>query len=75
MNVDLSRFKVIYDEKVLNAVSLQEVVFSDYVDWDDVYKIPKLIEIIAINEDGNIQVLRDKTWKFQFIPILSEVEI
>ena len=72
MNVDLSRFKVIYDEQVLNAVSLQEVVFSDYVDWDDVYKIPKLIEIIAINEDGNIQVLRDKTWKFQFIPILSK---
>ena len=72
MNVDLSKFKVIYDEQVLNAVSLQEIVFSDYVDCDDVYKIPKLIEIIAINEDGNIQVLRDKTWKFQFIPILSK---
>ena len=72
MNIDLSRFKVIYDEKVLNALSLCEVVFSDTVDWDDTHKKPRLIEIIVINEDGNIEALRDETWRFQFIPILSK---
>ena len=72
MNIDLSRFKVVYGEKVLNALSLQEAVFSDTVDWDDIRKKPRLIEIIVINEDGNIEALRDETWRFQFIPILSK---
>lgn len=69
--VDLSRFKVVYDNKVLNALSLMEIVFADNVQMDDIHKKPKLIEILVINEDGNIEVLRDEAWRFQFIPFLS----
>lgn len=29
MNIDLSRFKVVYGEKVLNAVALDEVTYDD----------------------------------------------
>ena len=72
MNVDLSRFKVVYGDQVLNALSLQEVVFSDTVDWVAVRKQPYIIEIIVINSDGNIEMLRDEAWKFQFIPIISK---
>jgi hypothetical protein len=72
MGIDLSRFKVVYDEKVLKALSLQEVVFQDSVDWEDRCKKPNLIEILVINDDGNIEVLRDEAWMFQFIPILSK---
>ncbi|ADL03351.1 hypothetical protein [Lacrimispora saccharolytica] len=32
MNVDLSRFKVVYGEKVLHAISLQGVEFDG--DWE-----------------------------------------
>ena len=72
MGIDLSRFKVVYDEKVLKALSLQEVVFPDSVDLEDIRKKPNLIEILVINEDGNIEALRDEAWMFQFIPILSK---
>ena len=72
MGIDLSRYKVLYGEKVLKALSLQELVFSDNTDFEDTYKKPKLSEIVVINEDGNIEVLRDETWRFQFVPILSK---
>lgn len=71
MNIDLSRFKVVYDGKVLRALSLQEIAFPDDIEWDAIHKKPKLIEIWVINEDGNIEALRDESWMFQFIPILS----
>jgi hypothetical protein len=34
MNIDLSRFKVIYKEKVLKAISLQAVEFPEDTDWE-----------------------------------------
>ena len=71
MGIDLSRFKVVYGEKVLKAISLQEVIFDDNVKWDAIRKKPKFIEILVINEDGNIEALRDEAWMFQFVPILS----
>ena len=70
MGIDLSRFKVIYKDKVLKALSLQEVIFPDSVHLEDSHKKPNLIEILVINEDGNIAALRDEAWMFQFIPIL-----
>lgn len=71
MGIDLSKFKVVYGDKVLKALSLQEIVFPDGMSWDDTHKNPKLIEILVINEDGNIEALRDESWMFQFIPILN----
>lgn len=71
MNIDLSRFKVIYRDKVLNALSLMEISFDENVNFDDIRKKPKFIEVLVINEDGNIEALRDEAWMFQFIPILN----
>lgn len=71
MNIDLSRFKVVHGDKVLKAISLMDIIFSDSVDFEDMYKKPRIIEILVINEDGNIEVLRDEAWRFQFIPTLS----
>ena len=72
MNIDLSRIKVVYKDKVLNALSLQEIIFPEDTNWESIYKNPKFIEILVINEDGNIEVLRDETWMFQFIPVLNK---
>ena len=71
MNIDLSRFKVVYGEKVLKALALMEWTFSEDTDGDATHKKPNLIDILIINEDGNIEALRDEAWRFQFIPILS----
>lgn len=71
MNIDLSRFKVVYQDKVLKALSLQDIVYPDNANWNDIRKKPKLIEILVINEDGNIEALRDEAWMFQFIPVIN----
>lgn len=38
MNIDLSRFKVIYGDKVLKAISLMDIVFADDVDFNAIRK-------------------------------------
>lgn len=70
VGADLSRFKVVYGDKVLRALTLAGIEISDDVTPEDSVKIPKFIEVIVINSDGNIEILRDETWRFQFIPIL-----
>ena len=71
MNIDLSRFKVVYGERVLKALALLEFEFVEHTHREDTLKKPKFIEILVIDEDGNIKILRDETWRFQFIPILN----
>lgn len=71
MNIDLSRFKVIYGERVCKALVLVSVDFGENVDYEAIHKKPKLIEILVINEDGNIEAIRDEAWMFQFIPIIN----
>lgn len=72
MGIDISRFKVIHGDKVLNAIALMDVRLPDGVSWDDRVTIikPKTIEILAINEDGNVVSIMDEAWTFQFIPIV-----
>lgn len=72
MGIDISRFKVIHGDKVLNAIALMDVRLPDGVSWDDRDTIikPKTIEILAINEDGNVVSIMDEAWTFQFIPIV-----
>lgn len=72
MNVDLSRYKVIYGEKVVRAVALMHMVFPDDEDGEATVRKPKIIEILVINSDGNIELLNDEAWMFQFVPILGE---
>ncbi len=72
VGADLSRFKVVYGDKVLRALTLAGIEISDDVTPEDSVKVPKFIEVIVINSDGNIEILRDETWRFQFIPILGE---
>ena len=75
MNIDLSRFKVVYGERVLNAIALQEIGFSDKdypVYGETSTKKPKFLSIIALNEDGNIVVINDEAWRFQFLPITKK---
>lgn len=73
MGIDISRFKVVHGDKVLNAVALMDVRLPEGVRWDDRDTIikPKMIEVLAVNEDGNIVSIMDEAWTFQFLPIVS----
>ncbi len=71
MQIDLSKYKVVYGETVFKAISLQRVEFAEDTDWKATFKKPKFIEILAINEDGNIISIYDEAWMFQFITALN----
>lgn len=71
MYADLSKYKVVYEQKVLNAVSLEGMRFPNNTDFNEVYKKPDYLDIVVINEDGNIECIRDEAFKFQFVPIIS----
>ena len=73
MGIDLSRFKVIHGDKVLNAIALLDVRLPGDIDWEkrDTIVKPKTIEVLAINEDGNIVSIKDEAWTFQFLPIVN----
>ena len=72
MEFDVSRFKVIYKERVLNALTAR-MIFEDgkYPRLGEAIK-PKELEVVAVNEDGNIVVLIDEAWMFQFVPIIQK---
>ena len=72
MNIDLSRFKVIYNNRIYNAMALVNMRIDAIREEEEeklnpLYK-PSRIEIIVLNEDGNIIIINDETWKFQFLP-------
>lgn len=71
--IDLRGYKVIYGDKVLNAVALDDVYFGE-IDFNELEKTtikPKHLGVLAINEDGNIVRIHDEAWRFQFIPIVN----
>lgn len=42
------------------------------IDLRDIVLKPKFIDMLAINEDGNIISIHDEAWTFQFIPIVGK---
>lgn len=71
--IDLSRFKVVHGDKVLNALSLTNV-WQDYAPNNEKATItnPKFLELLAINEDGQVISIHDEAWTFQFLPIVGK---
>lgn len=70
--IDLSRFKVVYGERVLNALALDHIMYKEgnFPGFDSkTYNKPQFLTILAINEDGNIVAICDEAWMFQFLPI------
>jgi hypothetical protein len=75
MIADLSRFKVIHGERVLNAVALSDIIYSD--DQYPTKSSPTICKalflvVLAINTDGHIIAIHDEAWRFQFLPITSK---
>lgn len=72
MEFDVSRFKVVYAERVLNAISAR-MIFDDNKcpEFGRATK-PKELEVVAVNEDGNLVLIIDEAWRFQFIPIIQK---
>lgn len=70
---DLSRYKVVYKDRVLRALCLMEVRFP--IDkWPGVENPvlkPEHITVLTINADGVLEAFTGKAEDFQFIPVLN----
>ena len=71
--IDLKNYKVIHGDKVLNAIALDGCDFGD-IDFSKQQGTeikPNFIGVLAINSDGNIVLIHDAAWRFQFIPVIN----
>ena len=79
MGIDLSRFKVIHNDRVLHALALEQVEYRPD-EWPGAQPPseaktvtkPVFLRVLCLNEDGNIVALFDEAWRFQFVPILQK---
>lgn len=72
-NISLVGFKVIHNGIVLNALALRNIKMRAKEEGTTRKTIEKpiFLEVIAINQDGNIISIYDEAWTFQFMPIVK----
>lgn len=58
MGVDMSNYKMIYENKVYNCVSMMFLFNENRIEE---------LEVIYINEDSRVSLIKDDVSKFQFI--------
>ena len=69
---DLSKFNVIYKERVYKAVELYNLVFKENEDPIKVdFCVPKMLSVIAVDENCRLVILTDEAWMFQFVTIVQ----
>lgn len=71
--IDLSNYKVIHGNKVLNAIALDGCDFGEnnLSERQGTEIKPIFIGVLAVNSDGNIVLIYDAAWKFQFIRVIN----
>lgn len=69
--ISLNGFKVIHSGIILNALALRNIKMRTRAEGEtrETIEKPTSLEVLAINEDGNIISIQDEAWTFQFIPI------
>lgn len=70
---DLSKYKVVYNDKVLRAFTLMDARFPDgkWPGPENPEIKPAYITVLIVNADGVLEALTGKAEDFQFIPILK----
>lgn len=70
---DLTRYKVVYNDRVLRALTLLEVRFPQdkWIGPDNPSLKPEHLTLLVVNTDGVLEALTGKAEEFQFIPILN----
>lgn len=74
---DISRYKLVYNDKVWKPIAIISFNpkppfdrFDSSVDAGPIAEMDYL-EVMVLNEDGNIITISDEGWKFQFIQIVG----
>lgn len=79
MGPDLTKYKVVYNDRVLRALSLEVVEYPPggpypglKPDGSALILKPYALTVLVINEDGNLVTISDKAKYFQFIPVIQK---
>lgn len=77
MGSDLTRYKVVYNDRVLRALGLENVYYGETYpgpspDGRACLVKPEYLTVVAINDDGNLVAICDKAYRFQFIPVILQ---
>lgn len=70
MGTDMRGFKVVYKERVYNAIEML-CTFEGEAKKQPGESEPKFLAVLVLNEDGNIKMLEDEAFMFQFIRIVG----
>ncbi len=65
MRIDMSNYKMIYQDQVFNVISIMPTV-----DFDNSKPHPtkiKFINATVINENGELAIIDDEAWMFKFV--------
>ena len=62
--IDISKYKVVYREKVLNAVAL---LGFEVENCDATESKLGTVTVLAIGTDGTLITIRDQSFRFQFL--------
>lgn len=65
MGINVENYKVIYNDVVYNPLNINPI-YGEYKDDEKFQKI-KFIQMIFINEDGNLVSVEDEAWMFKFV--------
>ena len=65
MGIDMSNFKMIYQDQVFNVININPV-FGERNGNSGIQK-PKFIHAICIDENGEIIIIDDEAWTFKFV--------
>lgn len=71
MGIDMRGFKVVYKERVYNALNMN-IVFEGIEEDETGIAKPKFLDVVIINEDGNVCIIHDEIFMFQFIRITQQ---
>lgn len=63
-------FKVVYKERVYNALEMV-CNFEGEAPKQPSESSPKFLTVLVLNEDGNVKMLEDEAFMFQFIRIIG----
>lgn len=72
-NIDVSRFRVIHGNEVLNALCIMGVRMPEDANTETrATKVkPLFLDVLVVNTDGEIVSIYDEAWTFQFVPIIQ----
>ena len=75
MPFDLTKFNLIYSERVYKALGVWDINFKEnHAPFDVCICKPKTLSIAVIDENGNFTILTAEAWRFQFVPIVEKKE-